>query len=106
MLKKHYNLHDFSETFSINLLNEKPIQGMIIDQPSTHLSFKIRSSEGKDDKISSIESSKGFSISPSILMVQGFVLKFCELIYGTYQSNPIIIFIFLKHFRNCFTRWK
>ena len=64
------------ETLDKIWFNEKPFQGIIIDQPSTHLNFKILSSEGNEDNISSIEISKGFSTSPSILIFQGFVLKF------------------------------
>ena len=67
-------------TLDRSWFNEKPFQGIIIDQPSTHLNFKILSSDEIKDKISSTEISKGLSTSPSILILQGFVLKFCDFI--------------------------
>ena len=64
------------ETLDNSIFNENPFQGITIDQPSTHLNFKILSSDGNEDNISSIEISIGLSTSPSILTVHGFVLKF------------------------------
>ena len=66
----------FNLTLESKFLRENPIQGIIIDQPSTHLNFKILSSDGKEERISSIDNSIGLSTSPSILIFHGFVLKF------------------------------
>ena len=66
-------------TYDTNSHKEKPIHEITIDQPSTHLSFKILSSD-LIAKTSSIESSRDFSTSPSILTFQGLVVKFFALL--------------------------